>query len=134
MRAIETTIPLDAEAAEAAIRSALSEQGFGVITEIDFAATLKAKLGVDREPLKVLGACNPGFAKQALEIDPSVALLLPCNVAIAPAEGGGTRISVVDPREMIPDAEFKDLARVAAEQLQAAVDTVATEHGYDPDM
>ena len=68
-----------------------------MLTEIDVAATLHAKLGVERPPLKILGACNPHFAHRALQIDPSVALLLPCNVVLE-TTAAGTRISVVDPR------------------------------------
>ena len=98
MHAIETTVPVPLDQAEAAIRAALADQGFGVLTEIDVAATLKAKLGVERPALKILGACNPTFAHQALELDPSSALVLPCNVVLEPGTDGGTRISVVDPR------------------------------------
>ena len=80
MQSIEATVPTDLAETEVEIREALSRQGFGVLTEIDVAATLKAKLGVERPPLKILGACNPTLAHRALELDPSVALLLPCNV------------------------------------------------------
>lgn len=120
MRAIETTVALDMAEAETAVREALAEQGFGVLTEIDFAATLREKLGVDREPLKVLGACNPGFADQAVQLDPSIALMLPCNVVLSPAEGGGTKVAIADPREMMDDPEFRDLANAAADKLTAA--------------
>jgi uncharacterized protein (DUF302 family) len=77
MKAIEATVALSMSEAENAIRCALAEHGFGVLTEIDVAATLKAKLNVDRPPLKILGACNPTLAHQALQLDPSVSLLLP---------------------------------------------------------
>ncbi len=125
MRSIETTVEMSMEDAEQAVRAALAEQGFGIITEIDFAATLKSKLGVRRDALKVLGACNPGFAHQALELDPSVALVLPCNVSLSPAQGGGTRVQVVDPRELVPDPAFAEIANDAAAQLQAAVDSLS---------
>ena len=98
MRAIETTVALPADQAEIAVRAALADQGFGILTEIDVAATLAAKLGVDRPPLKILGACNPGFAHQALQLDPSAALVIPCNVVLEPDGSGGTRISVSTPR------------------------------------
>ena len=124
MRAIETVVDLDLEQAETAVRDALAAQGFGVLTEIDVAATLKAKLDVDRPPLKILGACNPGFADRSLRIDPSAALVLPCNVVLEPAPGGGTRIAVVDPRELMPAAEFEQLAGEAAERLIAALGAV----------
>jgi uncharacterized protein (DUF302 family) len=124
MRAIETTVDLSPAAAEAAIREALAVQGFGVLTEIDVAATLKAKLDVDRPPLKILGACNPNLAHQALEIDPSVALLLPCNVVVEQT-AAGTKVSAVDPHDLMDDPRFAELADDAATRLRAAVDTLA---------
>jgi uncharacterized protein (DUF302 family) len=124
MRAIETIVALPLDEAEAALRSALAENGFGVLTEIDVAATLHSKLGVDRPPLKILGACNPEFAHQALELDPSVALVLPCNVVIEPAGDGATRLRVIDPRALMPDPQFGELAEVAAVKLAAALESV----------
>jgi uncharacterized protein (DUF302 family) len=124
VRALEATISTDLVGAEQSVRDALARQGFGVLTEIDVAATLRAKLGVERPPLKILGACNPSFAQRALEIDPSVALVLPCNVVLEPAERG-TRVRIVDPRELMDDVRFAVLAEEAAERLQAAVDEIA---------
>ena len=124
MKAFEVTVELPLTAAETAIRAALAEEGFGVLTEIDVAATLKAKLGVDRAPLKILGACNPDFADRALQIDPAVSLLLPCNV-IVEAAGAGSRIAAIDPRQLLDDPRFAELAADAAERLQRAVDRVA---------
>ena len=124
MHAIETTVSLPLDQAEAAVRTTLAANGFGVLTEIDVAATLKAKLGVERPPLKILGACNPEFANQALGIDPSAALLLPCNVVLEPSGDGGTRISAVDPRELMPEPAFKELADGAAAKLTAAIEGV----------
>lgn len=126
MRAIEITIALPADQAEIAVRAALADQGFGILTEIDVAATLAAKLGVDRPPLKILGACNPGFAHQALQLDPSAALVIPCNVVLEPDGSGGTRISAVDPRELMPDPAFAELADAAARQLTAALDSLGS--------
>lgn len=124
MHAITTTVALPADQAESAVRAALVDQGFGILTEIDVAATLKAKLDVDRPALKILGACNPTFAHQALQLDPSVALVLPCNVVLEPDGSGGTRISVVDPRDLMPDPAFAELADAAAAQLTAALDAL----------
>jgi uncharacterized protein (DUF302 family) len=123
MHALETVVDLPPEDAEAAIREALAAQGFGVLTEIDVAATLKAKLDVDRPPLKILGACNPMLAHQALELDPSVSLLLPCNVVVEPA-AGGSRVAVVDPHELMNDPRLAELADDAAKRLQAAIDSL----------
>ena len=125
MRAIETSTKLPMEAAEAAVRAALTSQGFGVLTEIDLAATLKAKLGVERAPLKILGACNPTFAHRALELDESVSLLLPCNVVLADS-GQGTKITAVDPREFMTGQAFEELAGDAADRLAAALAAVPT--------
>ena len=121
MRTFETTVTMSLAEAEQAIRDALAGQGFGVLTEIDVAATLKAKLGIDRAPLKILGACNPMLAHRALEIDPSVTLLLPYNVVLDETEVG-TRVRVVDPLELMNDPRIAELAAEAAEKLQSAVD------------
>ena len=123
MRAIETTTKLSMPAAEAAVREALASQGFGVLTEIDVAATLKAKLGVERSPLKILGACNPTFAHRALELDEFVSLLLPCNVVLADT-GDAIRITAVDPQELMTGEAFQLLAKEAAGSLAAALAAV----------
>ena len=124
MDAITVTVPLPLDETEARVRAALGTQGFGVLTEIDVAATLKAKLDVDRPALKILGACNPTLAHRALEIDESVGLLLPCNVTLA-AVDGGTRVDAVDPMELMDDPGFAALAADARSRLEAALATVA---------
>lgn len=128
MKAIETRVNLSPADAEAAVREALGAQGFGVLTEIDVAATLKAKLDVDRPPMKILGACNPTLAHQALQIDPSASLLLPCNVVVE-ASDGGTKVSAVDPHELMDDPRFANLADEAATRLKAAIEAVALRAG-----
>ncbi|MGZ4676508.1 MAG: DUF302 domain-containing protein [Acidimicrobiia bacterium] len=120
MHSIHTTVEGSMEDVEGATRSALADQGFGVLTEIDVAATLRAKIGVERPPLKILGACNPHFADRALRIDPSVALLLPCNVVLERRDAA-IHVSVVDPRELMSDPAFSELAAEAAERLTAAL-------------
>jgi uncharacterized protein (DUF302 family) len=122
--AIEATVDRSLADTEDLVRGALANQGFGVLTEIDVAATLQAKLGVERPPLKILGACNPTFAHRALEIDPSVALVLPCNVVLESA-GEGTRVRIVDPRALMDDPRFATLAEEAATRLNAAIDEIA---------
>ena len=128
MHSIETTVELSIADAEVAARAALAEQGFGVLTEIDVAATLAAKLGVTRAPLKILGACNPMLAHRALEIDPSVSLLLPCNVVLE-AVDGRIRIAAVDPHELMNDLRLSELADEAAVKLSAAIDSLAASAG-----
>lgn len=129
MNAIDTTVDLSPADAEAAVRAALTAQGFGVLTEIDVAATLKAKLGVDRPPMKILGACNPALANRALEIDSSVSLLLPCNVVVE-AAGAGTKVSAIDPHELMSDPRFAELAAEAAARLRAAIEGIAAPGRY----
>lgn len=123
VRAIETTTALSMDAAEAAVRASLATQGFGVLTEIDMAGTLRVKLGVERAPMKILGACNPAFAQRALELDESVSVLLPCNVVLS-AHGAGVKISAVDPREFMTDEAFQELAAEAANRLTVALAAV----------
>src|SRR5512141_3312770 len=112
MRSFDATLAMSMTDAQVAVTAALAEQGFGVLTEIDVAATLQAKLGVERSPLKILGACNPTFAHRALELDEFVSLLLPCNVVLTET-GDGTRISAVDPRELMAGDAFQQLANEA---------------------
>ncbi len=123
MKAITTTVAGDMATVEEQVRAALGEQGFGVLSEIDVAATLKAKIGVERPALKILGACNPNLANRALELDESVSLVLPCNVVLA-ADPAGTKVSAVDPRELMDAPEFADLAGDAAKRLGDALATL----------
>ena len=123
MKAHETTVSASITDAEAIVRSALKDQGFGVLTEIDVAATFKEKLGIDRSPLKILGACNPDIANRALNIDPSVSLVLPCNVVLETV-ADGTHVSIADPRELIPGDQFADLANEASRRLMAVIAVV----------
>lgn len=125
MAPIEITTLLSMPDAERAVRSALAEQGFGVLTEIDLAATLRAKLGVERRPMKILGACNPEFANRALDVNADVSLLLPCNVVLSETDAG-TRVAAVDPRQLLDDASFLALAQETAERLMAALSAVPT--------
>lgn len=125
MQAIETITPLSMVEAETAIRASLANEGFGVLTEIDVAETLAAKIGVQREPLKILGACNPEFANRALEMDISVSLLLPCNVVLA-YDDKGTRVSAIDPRALMDAPDFNELADDAAARLTRAIETLPT--------
>src|ERR1019366_5131116 len=123
MKAIEITIDLPIAEAETAVGAELKDQGFGVLTELDVAATLKQKPDVERSPLKILGACNPAFALRALQLDSSVSLLLPCNVVLE-GVGDGTHVSIADPRELTPGELLHDLAEEAAAQLSAVIDSL----------
>jgi uncharacterized protein (DUF302 family) len=121
---IETLVPLPMAEAEAAVRSALAEQGFGVLTEIDLSGTLLAKLGVDYPATKVLGACNPSLVYQALQVDPDVTLLLPCNVVLT-TTAAGTKVRAVDPASLMADPALAALAADAEARLRAALDGAA---------
>jgi len=123
MKAIETTIKRPLADTEMAVRAALKDQGFGVLTEIDVAATLKEKLGVNRPPLKILGACNSDFANRALTLDPSVSLVLPCNVVLDSVDDG-THVAIADPRELITGELLAELAHDAAARLVAVIDAI----------
>jgi len=96
------------------VEAALAEQGFGILTEIDVQATLRDKLGIERAPYLILGACNPQLAHRALEADPSVGALLPCNVVLR-AEDDRTRVEIMDPSAAMAIAEAAGLAAVADE-------------------
>ena len=123
MQAMETTIEEPMDAAERAVRQALAEEGFGVLTEIDVAATLAAKLGVHRPPLKILGACNPTLAHRALGIDPSLALVLPCNVVLEAVDERRTQVAIADPAAMLAlaDPASRDEAAAVGEEASRAL-------------
>lgn len=112
------------------VRSALTDQGFGIITEIDMSATLKAKLDVDLPPQLILGACRPALAHQALIADPSIAALLPCNVVVRAVDPSTTAVEAFDPAFMATLADGEALRTVAAdarERLVSMLDALTEE-------
>lgn len=109
------------------VKDALAEQGFGVLTEIDMKATLKKKLDVDVADQVILGACNPTYAHKALQTEPSIGLLLPCNVVVR-TEGSSTMVEMINPQTMVDVTDNPEMAAVADQVtglLQAALDKVS---------
>ncbi len=122
-----TRLKLDYEQAVQAARAALQEEGFGVLTEIDVRATLKAKLDKDFRRYVILGACNPPLAHRALEADPSVGLLLPCNVIVY-EEGDGSVVAAVDPLGLLgvlDNPALREVAQEAEARLRRAIDKIS---------
>jgi len=122
----KTTLPFE-EAVER-VRQELKAEGFGVLCEIDVRSTLKQKLGVEREPYMILGACNPSLAHQALEVEPELGALLPCNVIVYRRDGE-THISAIDAERMLSIVGNEQLAPVAADVRRRLADVVARSTG-----
>jgi uncharacterized protein (DUF302 family) len=97
---------------------ALQKEGFGILSDIDVAATLKRKLGKDMPPYRILGACNPPFAHQALEMEPSIGLLLPCNVVVRQDAAGKVFVEFMDPLAVLDLVDRQEVAAVATEIRQ----------------
>ena len=101
--------------AVAKVTDALQQEGFGVLTEIDVKATLKKKLDIDKRPYKILGACNPGLANQALDAEPDIGLLLPCNVIVREDENGSVIVGFMDPAAVLGLVQRPELETLGAE-------------------
>jgi uncharacterized protein (DUF302 family) len=118
---------LDFADAVARVRETLKEEGFGVLTEIDVQATFQEKLGEDMPPYLILGACNPPYAHQALELESELGALLPCNVVVYTQQDGTTRVSAVDPVAMlgiVGRSELEPIADEIEEKIERALQKV----------
>lgn len=109
------TLDADLATAEARTTAALKDEGFGVLTEIDIQATLKKKLDVDVPGYKILGACNPPLAHKAMQAEPRIGTMLPCNVVLRDLGDGTTEVAAVDPVASMAAVENDDLGAIAAE-------------------
>lgn len=128
--ALSTTVDRSFEEVLDATRAALAEQGFGVLTEIDLKSTLKAKLDVDVEPQVILGACRPPLAHAAMQAEPSIGLLLPCNVVVRSLGETRTLVEAVDPQILVQLTANDALADVAAE-ARTRLDAALADLGAD---
>lgn len=120
---VDVAIPV--HEAEGRVRSLLKDEGFGVLTEIDVRATLGEKLGVEFRPYKILGACNPSLAHRALQSEPQVGLLLPCNIVVEEGQSGTSRVSFLDPRAalgIVGEERLTPIASEAADRLHRVAD------------
>jgi uncharacterized protein (DUF302 family) len=109
---------------DARVRAALAANGFGVLTEIDVKATMKKKLGIDMPAYRILGACNPGMANDAIGIEPRVGAMLPCNVILRQTDGG-VEVSAIDPVASMAAIENDRLKAVAGKVRDMLADVVA---------
>ncbi|MEW8026241.1 MAG: DUF302 domain-containing protein [Candidatus Thiodiazotropha sp.] len=123
----KTSVEGDLERVEARVVEALKNEGFGVLTEIDVQATMKAKLGIDKRPYKILGACNPSLANRAIDSEPDIGLLLPCNVVIRQEEDSGITVAFMDPvavLQLVDEANIAEMARDVKGRLERVRDAL----------
>jgi uncharacterized protein (DUF302 family) len=124
---ISTQVNRSFEDAVAKVTEELQKEGFGILTEINVRETLQKKLGVDCAEYVILGACNPPLAHRALQAEPEVGLLLPCNVIVYQNQEGKTVVSAVDPLAMlgiIDNAELSDVAKTVHEKMVRVIENV----------
>ncbi len=121
MYSFSVTVNTTMDDAEAKVRDALMAEGFGVLTEIDVQKVMKAKLDLDRKGYKILGACNPNLAHQAIDAEPDIGLLLPCNVLLREEDNGEITVGFMDPVAvlgMVDNAGVKELATTVQGKLK----------------
>lgn len=126
---ISTTVNGDFEATIERVKSELTEEGFGVLSDIDVESTLKQKLGVDFQKYRILGACNPPFSYRALQAEDKIGTLLPCNVIVQELEPDSIEVAAVDPQasmQGVSNAEIETIAGEIKDRLQRVIDRLTT--------
>lgn len=124
---IGKTVDSSLSEAESRIRESLSAEGFGIVMELNIQETLREKTGTDIGPYKVLGACNPNFAKQAIAAEPQIGTMLPCNVALRSLDNGKVEVAAIDPVASMQAVQNGGLATLAGEvrdRLKRAVESL----------
>jgi len=132
MYSFSINVNADLPLVEVKVVEALAEEGFGVLTEIDVQATLKKKLGLEKRPYKILGACNPQLANQAIDAEPEIGVLLPCNVVLRQDDNGQNIVTFMDPEAVLSLVDrdgVVSLAREVRARLKRVSDTVAAAFG-----
>ena len=117
----------DFDAVVSKVIEKLKDEGFGVLTEIDVANTLKQKLGVEMKHYRILGACNPGFAHKALSVEDKIGVMLPCNVVVQEKDGGEVDIAAIDPRvamKAVGNPALAEIAEEVGERLSRVVSAI----------